>query len=89
MRLQRNLAFAFFLLAGIILGALLASVGETVPFLSWLAFGKTIGISTANPLILDLSMLKMAFGLEIGINVAQIITITLALILYKSVAQKL
>ncbi len=89
MKLQRTLAFLFFLLAGIIVGALLASVGEAVPFLSWLAYGKTIGLSTSNPMLLDLSMLKVAFGFEIGINVAQIITITIALLVYRNVAQKL
>lgn len=89
MKLKRNLVFLFFLLAGIIVGALLASVGSQAPFFSWLAYGKTVGISTSNPMILDLSMLRMAFGLEIGVNVAQIITITVSLLIYKSVAQKL
>lgn len=89
MKLQRTLVFLFFLLAGIIVGALLASIGAAVPFLSWLAYGKTIGLSTANPMLLDLSMIKVAFGFEIGINVAQIITITAALLIYRSVAQKL
>jgi hypothetical protein len=88
-KLKRNLVFLFFLLAGIILGALLASLGQQNAFLSWLAYGKTVGISVSDPLILDLSMLRMAFGLEIGVNVAQIITITLSLLIYKSVSQKL
>ena len=34
-------------------------------------------------------MLRLAFGFEIGVNVAQIITITIALLLYKRVAAKL
>ena len=89
MKLKRNVIFLFFLLAGIIVGALLASVGGQIPFLSWLAYGKTVGISTANPLLLDLSMLRIAFGFEVGVNIAQIITITISLLIYKNVAQKL
>lgn len=89
MKLQRTLVFLFFLLAGIIVGALVASVCASVPFLNWLAYGKTIGISTATPMLIDLSMAKIAFGFEIGVNVAQIITITAALLVYKNVAQKL
>lgn len=89
MKLQRTLVFLFFLLSGIILGALLASACANISFLSWLAYGKTIGLSTANPMLLDLSMVKMAFGFEVGVNVAQIITITAALLVYKSVARKL
>ena len=89
MKLKRNLAFLFFLLAGVILGLLLASAAEGIPFLSWLAFGRTVGLSTANPLVFDFAILKVAFGFEIGFNVAQIITVTLALLVYKSIAQKL
>lgn len=85
---KRNLIFAFFLLAGIILGALLGTLGEKIPFLSFLAYGKTIGIPLSNPFFLDLSMLRFSFGCEIGINVAQIITITLAFLVYRSVASK-
>ena len=89
MKLQRTLVFLFFLLAGIIVGALIASAAAGIPFLSWLAYGKTIGLSTANPMLLDLSMVKVAFGFEVGVNVAQIITITIALLIYKEVARKL
>ena len=89
MKLKRNLAFLFFLLAGVILGLLLASATEQIPFLSGLSFGRTVGLSTANPLIVDLAILKIAFGCEIGFNVAQIITVTAALLLYKNVAAKL
>ena len=89
MKLQRTLVFLFFLLSGIIVGALLASACADISFLSWLAYGKTIGLSTSNPMLLDLSMVKVAFGFEVGVNVAQIITITAALLIYKSVARKL
>ncbi len=89
MKLQRTLVFLFFLLSGIIVGALLASACANISFLSWLAYGKTIGLSTSNPMLIDLSMVKVAFGFEVGVNVAQIITITAALLFYKSVARKL
>jgi hypothetical protein len=89
MKVKRNIIFAFFLLAGIIIGALVASLVSDVPVLSWLCYGKTIGIPTSDPVIVDLSLIRLAFGLEIGVNVAQIITITAALLLYKRVAAKL
>ncbi|MBR6735916.1 MAG: DUF4321 domain-containing protein [Oscillospiraceae bacterium] len=89
MKVKRNITFFFFLLSGIIVGALIASLVEDIWFLNWLCYGKTIGISTANPFILDLSLVRLAFGCEIGVNVAQIITITASLVLYKRVASKL
>lgn len=89
MKLKRNLAFVFFIVAGVIIGALIASAAEGLPFLGWLSYGKTVGIPTSDPLLLDLSLIRLAFACELGVNVAQIFTITGALILYKSVATKL
>ena len=89
MKFKRNLVFAFFLLAGIIVGAMIASAAEGMPYLEWLAYGKTIGISAQNPIVLDLSMVKLAFGCEIGVNVAQIAAITGALLIYRDVGAKL
>jgi hypothetical protein len=89
MKLKRNLAFAFFLLAGVILGALAATVTSDLPMLGWLSFGQTVGIPIDSPMVLDLAMMRIAFGCEIGINVAQIFTVTAALLVYKRVAQKL
>lgn len=89
MKLKRNLVFVFFLLAGVIVGALAASAAASYPFLNWLSYGKTVGIPAGSPLVLDLALVKLAFGCEVGINVAQILTVTAALLLYKRIAQKL
>lgn len=88
-KMKNNLILAFFILAGVILGSLLAGVAEGVPLLSWLAYGKTIGIPTQNPMYLDLAIVRIAFGLEMGINVAQIFTILFSLVCYKAMAKKL
>ena len=58
-----NLLLLFFLLAGIIVGSLLASLTAGIPWLSWLSYGKSVGISTQSPLYLDFSVLQLAFGL--------------------------
>ena len=89
MNWKRNFVLIFFLLAGIILGALISSLCASIPFLSWLDFGKSVGVSADSPMIIDLSVIKVAFGFEMGINVAQIFTITAALIIYKSISKKL
>ena len=68
MKLKKNLVFLFFIIAGIIIGSLIASLSEGVPFLSWLAYGKTVGISAASPMVLDLSVVGVAFGLDFGIR---------------------
>lgn len=82
MKLKRSLFFCFFLLAGIVLGGVAADLCARVPFLGWLSYSRWIGFSPENPLILDLSVLKLTFGFSMGISVAQVITISLAIFLY-------
>lgn len=79
MKLKRTFLLLFCLLAGIVAGGMLASVCANVPVLSWLSYYNSIGF---DPVTLDLSVLKVTFGLHMGVSVAQIITISLALFLY-------
>ncbi|MDO5601834.1 MAG: DUF4321 domain-containing protein [Oscillospiraceae bacterium] len=76
---KKNLLFLFYLLAGIILGAVLARLCAGVPFLSWLSYGESVGISAGS---IDLAILDVTFGFSLSINVAQIITVGVAMWLY-------
>ncbi len=76
MKLKRNLLLIFFILAGIVLGGMLANLCANIPFLSW------IGFNADSPFVLDLSVIKLTFGFSMGISVAQIITIALAIFCY-------
>lgn len=89
MKWKRNLLLLFMLLAGVVMGSLLASVTAKVPMLGWLSYGSSVGISTGEPMLLDLAVLQIAFGFQFQINVAQIICIILAVCLYKGLADKL
>ena len=82
MKLKRNLLLLFYLLAGVIVGAMLAHVCAGVSFLSWLAYSGTIGFSSASPFVLDLSVIKLTFGFSMSISVAQVFTIALAIFLF-------
>ncbi|MBE6885614.1 MAG: DUF4321 domain-containing protein [Oscillospiraceae bacterium] len=87
MKWKQTLLFLFFLIAGIILGAVLGDVGANVGgALAWLNFGETFAIG---PFPIDLAILKFTFGLEMGINVAQIICITISFFVYIVVNKKL
>lgn len=83
MKLKQNFLLAFYLLAGIIAGALLASLCQNVSFLQWLSFSGSIGFNPNSPFILDLSIFSLTFGFSMNISVAQIITIGLAIFLYR------
>lgn len=76
--MKRGLLLCFFLLSGILLGAMIASLCAGVPALSWLAFSKSISFHP----MLDLSVIVLDLNCTMGISVAQIITISLAIFLY-------
>ena len=82
--MKKNFLFFFHLVSGIILGSLLAMVARSVPWLSWLAFGATIGFGANDPALLDLEVLRVWFGFAFELTVAHIITIGIALMLYYS-----
>ncbi len=69
------------MLAGVVLGGFIGSLASKVPFLSWLDYGQTFGLSS--PLILDLGILVITFALTIKISIASIIGIIIAIIVYR------
>lgn len=88
MKLKRALLLVFFLIAGAVIGALVATVCTDVPFLSWLSFSRTIGISPGSPLVLDLSVLQFSFGMSVSVSVAQILVIGICIIIYAIIMKK-
>ena len=82
MKMKRTLLLWFFILAGIVLGAMLAAVCKNVSFLSWLSHYQSIGFNADAPFVLDLSVVKLTFGFSMGVSVAQIFTIAAAIFLY-------
>ena len=89
MKWKHNLILLILLLAGVVVGSLLASATAGMPFLGWLSYGGRVGISTQEPMLLDLAVLQVAFGFQLQINVAQIICIIAAICMYKGLANKL
>ena len=79
---KKNLLFVLCLLGGIVTGALLANVCEGVNALSWLSYYVSFGISADRPLVLDLGILQLTFGLNFGLYTAQIFTLALSIFIY-------
>lgn len=68
-------------LAGVVLGGFLGSLAAGVPGLDWLNFGDSFGLE--NPIVLSLGLVVLTFGLTIKINIASIIGIVLAILVYR------
>ena len=82
--MKKDFFFLFYLIAGIIVGSIIAKVCAGVGFLNWLSYGQTIGFSPNSPAVLDLVIFKITFGCSMSLTLAHIITISLAMLLYKN-----
>ena len=69
------------LLSGIVLGGFIGYLCRGISWLSWLGFGQTFGLSS--PVVLDLGIFILTFGLTITINIASILGIIIGIIIYK------
>lgn len=72
-----------FILSGLVIGGLLGQLASGVEFLWWLAYGQEFGLTS--PLVLDLSIIKITFGLQLKINIASIIGVAVAIFIYRKV----
>ena len=68
-------------LAGVVLGGFIGSLAANVSGLSWLNYGQSFGLE--NPIVLDLGLLILTFGLTIHISIASILGVVLAIIIYR------
>ena len=72
-----------FILSGLVIGGLLGDLAGKVDFLWWLSYGQSFGLST--PLEIDLSVVQISFGLMVKINIASIIGVIIAILVYRKV----
>lgn len=69
------------LLAGVVLGGFIGELAKGVPALSWLGYGQSFGID--DPIVLNLGVMVITFGLSIKITMASIIGVILSIIIYR------
>ena len=74
---KNNWALFLMLLAGIMLGGFIGNAAAGVSGLSWLNYGQSFGF--ASPIVLDLGILVITFGLSIKITIASIIGVLIAI----------
>lgn len=72
-----------FILSGLVIGGLLGELASHVDFLWWLSYGQEFGLT--NPIVLDLSIIKLTFALQLKINISSIIGIAIAIFIYRKV----
>ena len=74
---KNNWACFLMILAGIVIGGF---IGNLLP-VEWLNYGQSFGLSS--PIVLDLGILCVTFGLSIKITIASILGIIVSIIIYR------
>lgn len=65
------------IMAGIVVGGFIGSLFPS----TWLNYGQSFGLT--QPLVLDLGILSVTFGLSIRLTIAGIIGIAMAIVIYR------
>lgn len=79
---SKNVWALFLLLfAGIVLGGFIGALTANISFLSWLNYGQTFGLNS--PVILDLGIIVLTFGITMRVTIAGIIGVVLSILIYR------
>lgn len=71
------------LIIGVVFGGIITFLTRDIAMLNWLNIGYEFGLK--QPLVLDLSIIKLTFGLTANINVAVLLGIFLSALFYRFV----
>lgn len=83
MNFKKTLVLILLLLGGVVLGTMLTSVCASVPWLSFLTAGQTVGVGVPNPITIDIGIATVSFGFSVSVNIIKILSILGCLWLYK------
>ena len=72
-----------FICSGLVIGGLIGEMAAQVDWLNWLSYGQKFGLK--DPLVLELNVISITFGLMLNINIASIIGLAIAIFLYKKI----
>ena len=76
----------FLVCVGVVTGSMVSEMTAGISWLNWLSYGLDFG--TQAPVVLDLGILSITFGISIDLTISAIIFIALALVLGKLIVKK-
>ena len=78
-----SLAGVLVFLSGIVLGSFVTELTRDFEPLSWLSYGCTFGVGTQNPVVLDLSVVSLTFGLSFHLSIAILLGLCLSFYVWR------
>ncbi|BCN31213.1 DUF4321 domain-containing protein [Anaeromicropila herbilytica] len=81
---DKNFWILFLLmLSGIVLGGFVGYAVRGMQYFTWLNYGQEFGFK--NPIILNLGIMTITFGLKIKITLASILGVVISIFVYKKI----
>lgn len=77
--MKNSLIILFFICAGVVVGSLVAELTAKIDGMSWLSYGLNFGLT--EPLILNLSVLKLTLGATFNLNISVILFTAVAIVI--------
>ena len=77
--MKKALFYLIGLCCGIVVGTLVSSLAASSKLLWWLAYGLDFGLT--EPIILDLSVIRLTFGVTLNLNISVVIFTVIALLI--------
>lgn len=85
--MNKVIYMTFLAISAVVLGGFFGGIIDSTPGLSWLAYSKTFAFEPGT--FLDFDILRLTFGISFSINIAQILLIIIAIVIYYNTAPKL
>ena len=76
--MNSKIYYVFHVLVGIVVGPLVANVTSHIPALGWLSYALSFGLES--PIVLNLSVIRLTFGLTVDLSVSVILFIIISLV---------
>lgn len=78
---SKNIIFIIVMLSGLVIGGFLGEFAADIPFLSFLSYGKEVGLTS--PIALDLIIIKLQIGFTLRFTIAGIIGMIISIFIYR------
>ncbi len=84
---KKGVVFIFLILGAMLLGSMIAVMCKDSTAFQFLSYAKAIGFEDTTPMVLDLVIIRITFGLTVNISVAHVVTFILAIFAYPKIAK--
>lgn len=83
---KKGFVFVFLVISALVIGSIV--IGFSSPT-SWLGTCIQLGLSNAEPLLIDLVVIKITLGFTLNIGIPHIVMLIIAIVVYPFIAKNL